>query len=186
MDPKVLTADKVALVGIEQVTAEAHQAAARDAAERARKRGIEVFPYPEVGKTYEFAVKAADGKTVSSKDLRGKVVVIDWWATWCSPCMKLMPDVKDLHEKRRGDGLVVLGVNLDNDPETAKKACERLGLGWPQVFVPADEATQGLWLTAAGTESIPLVLVIDRKGVLRAVNPPDLKREVGALLDEAK
>ncbi|QJW96595.1 sigma-70 family RNA polymerase sigma factor [Frigoriglobus tundricola] len=184
MDPKVLPADKVARVGVEQLTAEAHRAAARDAEERARKRGVEVFPYPEVGKAYVFAVKTSDGKTVASKDLKGKVVVIDWWASWCGPCVRLLPEVKNLYEKRRGEGLEVVGVNLDRDPETATKASRRLGVEWPQVLVPDDEAGRELWLTAVGTESIPLVLVLDRKGVLRAINPQDLKATVGKLLDE--
>lgn len=186
MDPKVLPADKVAFVGVEQLTAEVHQIAARDAVERARKRGIDAFPYPEIDKSYEFTIKTDDGKTLSSRDLRGKVVVIDWWATWCSPCMKLLPEVKDLYQKRHGDGLEVVGANLDNDPETAKKACRDLGITWPQVFVPADEAIRELWLTGSGIQGIPQVLVIDRKGILRTINPTDLKREVGKLLDEAK
>jgi RNA polymerase sigma factor (sigma-70 family) len=186
MDPKVLSADKVAFVGVEQLTTETQQIAAHEAVERARKKGIEVFPYRKVGKTYEFAVKTTDGKTISSKDLLGKVVVIDWWATWCSPCMKLLPEIKDLYEKRRGDGLEVVGVNLDSDPEVAKKTCRELGITWPQVFIPADEAIRELWLKAVGTESIPLILVIDRKGVLRAVKPTDLKRELETLLNEAK
>ncbi|HET6574884.1 MAG TPA: sigma-70 family RNA polymerase sigma factor, partial [Fimbriiglobus sp.] len=185
MDPKVLPADKVALLGIEQLTAETHRTAARGAFERARKQGVAVLPYPEVGKPFEFAVTTADGKMASSRDWRGRVVLIDWWATWCNPCMAMQPELKKHYRKWHADGLEVLGVNLDRDPESGKKAAERLDLGWPQVYVP-DDVTRDLWLTAVGTESIPLVLLIDRKGVLRAVDPPDLKQELQKLLKEEK
>lgn len=59
----------------------------------------------------EWALKDGDGKTVELKDLRGKVVLLDFWATWCPPCRAIMPEVQKLHEQYGDKGLVVLGMN---------------------------------------------------------------------------
>ena len=182
MDPKVLPAEKVAHIGIEELTPEVPRAAAREALEKARQEGVEVIPYPEVGKPFDFTLTTLDGKRVRAQDLRGKVVVIDCWATWCSPCMALLPEIKELYQKRHKDGLEVIGVNFDNLPETVKKTCQRLALEWPQVMLPSDDKKRKLWHKASGISAIPRLLVIDRNGILRADNPRNLDQEVGKLL----
>jgi RNA polymerase sigma factor (sigma-70 family) len=80
MDPKVLPARKVARIGIETLTPEFHRAASRAAAERAARAGVEVLPWPEVGQPYSFALTTVDGKSLRSKDLTGKVVLLDCWS----------------------------------------------------------------------------------------------------------
>jgi peroxiredoxin len=157
-------------------------AIARQAAERARKAAVEVPGFPEVGKTYDFALTTTDGKKIRARDLRGKVVLLDCWATGCSPCMDLLPEIKELYEKRHADGLEVLGINFDNDPEKAKETCRRLGLPWPQVVVPNDDATRQLWQEASGMGELPRVLLIDREGVLRADQAHELDKAVAELL----
>lgn len=182
MDPKVLPFEKVALIGIEAPTPEFHRIVAREALEQARKEGLEVLPYPELGKSYDFTLTTTDGKKIRSQDLRGKVIVIDCWATWCSPCMTLLPEIKELYQKRHKDGLEVIGVSLDDDIEKMKKACKRLSLDWPQVMVPSGNHQRDLWQKASGISSIPRLLVIDRDGILRVDNPKNLDQEVDRLL----
>jgi len=82
MDPKMLPAEKISLVGIEALTPEYDRWAARAALQRARKEGVEVLPWPEVGQPFDFILTASDGRKLRSADLRGKVILIDCWATW--------------------------------------------------------------------------------------------------------
>ena len=182
MDPKVLPAEKVSRIGIEGMTSEYHRIAARAALERARKEGIEVLPIAEIGKPFDFVLTTTDGKKVRGRDLRGKVVLIDCWATWCSPCMALMPELKELYEQSRKDGLEIVGVSFDQDAAKFKKTCAKLELPWPQVIVPHDEKTRQLWQEVTGIGSIPRLFLIDREGVLRADTPSKLKEEVTRLL----
>src|SRR5205807_2341355 len=108
-----------------------------------------------------------DGKKVNSLGLHGHVVVIDFWATWCAPCMQLLPEVRQLYGRWHKDGLEVIGVSLDNDAESVKKTCQRLNLSWLQVLVPADPKQRELWQEASGIGTIPRLLIVDRQGVLR-------------------
>lgn len=64
----------------------------------------------------DFTLKDIAGRTVSLKDLRGQYVIVDFWATWCPPCLMAIPELVELHRKYKEKGLVVLGISLD-DPE---------------------------------------------------------------------
>jgi thiol-disulfide isomerase/thioredoxin len=182
LDPKKLPAEKVNRLGVEMLTPEGVRLLARQALARAKKEGVEVLPPPNVGAKYEFALTALDGRKVRSQDLRGKVVLIDCWATWCSSCMALLPDLIGLHEKWHEAGLEVVGISFDEDPAKVRKAVRALKLPWPQVLVPADEATRRLWQEAAGIGGLPRVLLIDRDGTLHADSPENLEKAVAELV----
>ncbi len=119
LDPTVLPYDRVKRLGIEVVPAEVRRAEAATASVRAfheaNAANIELLPRPEVGKPYEFTLTAADGQVLRSAAMKGKVVLIDCWAGWCSPCMAKMPRLKALYQRRHGDGFEVIGVNFDKD-----------------------------------------------------------------------
>lgn len=168
LDPKELTIDNAAYLGIEILPSAGRKLVAADAFERAKKAGIEVLPPAEMGSEFRFALTTMDGRKIDSNDLRGKVVLIDCWATWCVPCMSKMPELKQLYEKHHKNGLEVVGVSLDYDINKAKNAITSKNLNWLHVYVPADEKTRELWSESAGIGSLPRLLLLDRQGILRA------------------
>jgi thiol-disulfide isomerase/thioredoxin len=69
----------------------------------------------------DWSLKDADGKVHSLSELKGKVVVMDFWATWCGPCKMAMPGLQNLHEKFKDKGVVVVGINVHDDSDEAKQ-----------------------------------------------------------------
>jgi thiol-disulfide isomerase/thioredoxin len=179
LDPTELPAAKAKYLGFEYLTPEGRKVVA------ARAAGVEVLPFPEVGKACPFVLTTMDGKKVRAGDLRGKVMLLDCWATWCSPCMAKMPALKELFEKHHKDGLEIIGVCFDQDAAKARKALQRLGLTWPQVMVPTDEKTRDLWQEAGDIGALPRLRLIDRDGILRwEGGPHGLEEQVARLLKE--
>jgi thiol-disulfide isomerase/thioredoxin len=187
LDPKKLLPEQVAWVGVEAIQARGLKLASEAAVKRAKELGIEVLPLPEVGHPYEFTLTATDGKVVDSKKLRGKIVLIDCWASWCGPCLREMPEVKKVYEKWHGKGLEVVGFSKDEDPEAAANAAKKYEIPWPQVVMPESEEARELWTQAARIGTIPRLLVIDQKGVLHAdlSSAGELEKTVADLLQDA-
>ena len=81
----------------------------------------------------EFSGTTIDGKEVSVKDFRGKVLLIDFWATWCGPCVREMPNVVATWEKYKDRGFAILGVSLDRegDEDKLRAFVRKHGMGWP-------------------------------------------------------
>jgi len=188
LDPERLPFDQVRSLGIEVVPAQVSRAADAAASVRAfleaSQAGIEVLPRPEVRKPFEFTLTDSHGRALRSTTLKGKVVLIDCWASWRSPCMGKMPQVKALYERRRSDGFEVVGVNFDKDRAKAEQLVKTLGLPWPEVFVPNDDRTRRLWADGPGFAGSPRLLLIDREGILRWDGGPDeLDERIAALLD---
>ncbi len=172
-----------AFVGIERLTPEFHRLAGIRARVVAKADGLAILPPPRVGEPFDFDLPIADGRRVRSADLRGKVVVIDGWATWCSPCMDKMPKLKAFRDAHR-EGLEVVGVCF-SEQDASRREIERLGIDWPQVFVPMDEKTRRLWFEGSEIPGLPHILLIDRAGVLRAVCMPDeVEAKAATLLGE--
>ena len=126
---------------------------------------------------------ALDGQVFDLSKLRGKVVLIDCWADWRSPCMGKVDEVKALYERRRGEGFEVIGVSLNIDRGRAEQLVKTLALPWPQLFVPGDDRTRRLWSEGPGIAS-PHLLLIDREGILRWFGGDEgLKERINALID---
>jgi thiol-disulfide isomerase/thioredoxin len=102
------------------------------------------------------------GDTLSLSDLRGKYVLIDFWASWCGPCRKENPNVKRVYEKYKDKGFEILGVSLDNNQQKWVEAIEKDGLPWPHV------SDLKHWKNAAaveyGVSAIPYTVLIDPDG----------------------
>ncbi|HLG17739.1 MAG TPA: redoxin domain-containing protein [Blastocatellia bacterium] len=111
-----------------------------------------------------FSVTTLDGRKVSLDSFRGKVVMLDFWATWCGPCLVEMPSVKRLWERFSGEDFVILGVSLDRDFGSLKSYIKEEEIGWPQYF---DEE----WRIATlySVNAIPATFLIDQDGIIRGV-----------------
>ena len=105
-------------------------------------------------------LKDVDGKPVKSSDFTGKVVILDFWATWCGPCRMEIPGFIELQKQYADKGLVVVGVSLDQDGASVVKAfMEKTGINYPIVL--GDEAIVSAF---GGVEGIPTTFIIDRNG----------------------
>jgi thiol-disulfide isomerase/thioredoxin len=112
----------------------------------------------------DFALKDLRGHEISSVDLRGKVVLIDFWATWCGPCKKEMPGYQKLLDRYGSHGFAVVGFKFDTmaDVEDPIQFARKIGVRYPLAVAP-DELKQKF----GGIEGLPTTMLYDREGILR-------------------
>jgi thiol-disulfide isomerase/thioredoxin len=125
----------------------------------------EVIAPGEIGSRLpDFSVEDLQGHKLSSADLRGKVVLIDFWATWCQPCKKEMPGYQKLLDRYGSRGFAVVGFKLDMmmDTEDPVQFAKKIGVRYP-LAVAADDLKQKF----GGIEGIPTTMLYDRQGILR-------------------
>ena len=119
----------------------------------------------EIGSSLpDFSVTDLQQHALSSASLRGKVVLIDFWATWCQPCKKEMPGYQKLVNEYGSRGLVVIGFKFDNMPDVEDPIKFANGIG---VHYPLAVATDDLKQMFGGIEGLPTTMLYDRDGVLR-------------------
>ncbi len=112
----------------------------------------------------DFSLKNLRGRDISSADLRGKVVLIDFWATWCQPCRKEMPGYQKLMDRYGSRGFAVVGFKLDTmkDVEDPVLFAREIGVRYPLAV-----AAEGLKRKFGGIDGLPTTLIYDRRGILR-------------------
>jgi thiol-disulfide isomerase/thioredoxin len=134
-------------------------------------------------KPLELQFTAADGSKVDLKQLRGKVVLIDFWATWCAPCMEEVPDVVKLYKELHGKGLEIVGISLDQDKSLVEAVTKSYGMAWPQYF--DGKGWQNEIASRYGITEIPLMFLVNKKGMVvdPEVHQPD-RDEIGKYLGE--
>jgi len=112
----------------------------------------------------DFSVKDLQGREISSADFRSKVVLVDFWATWCQPCKKEMPGYQKLTDRYGPRGFAVVGFKFDTmaDTEDPLQFAKKIGVRYP-LAVGADELKQKF----GGIEGLPTTLLYDREGILR-------------------
>ncbi len=128
---------------------------------RLQKLGLEAAPKPL--KPIEFQLKDLTGKEVRLSGLKGKVVLLNFWATWCGPCRSEMPSMQRLYAQLKGQGLEILAVDLQEDKATVARFVKELGLTFPVLL-----DTAGSVGTQYGARAIPTTYLFDRKGFIFA------------------
>ena len=132
-----------------------------------RQRALRFIEQPELARSRmapAFAVTTNDGKRVSMDDLQGKVVLLDFWATWCAPCREALPHIREVAKKFQGQPLVVLSVSVDDDQAAWEQFIGKNEMTWPQY---CDHGFKGPIAKMFGVTSIPHTFTIDADGVLQ-------------------
>ena len=121
---------------------------------------------PEVAKVGkpapEFTLVDTKGKTWDLAELKGKVVFLNFWATWCPPCREEMPSMQTLYASMPADKFIMLAVLSNDDPAIAESLAAKIGATFPILVDPKNEAAQAYGLTG-----VPETFIIDKQGVLR-------------------
>lgn len=142
---------------------------------------------PQKAPIISFTMTDMDGNNVAVTDefAKHKITIIDFWASWCGPCMHEMPSLVSTYAEYKDKGLGIVGVSLDEDKDSWKEAVDKMGMTWTQL-----SDLQG-WNNAAaqmyGIQSIPFTIVVDGKGevITAGLRGEDLKAFVASRLDTA-
>jgi peroxiredoxin len=137
-------------------------------------------------KAPDFTFRAFDGQTLHLAAFRGKVVLLNFWATWCAPCQLEMPVFAGWQSRYGPQGFAVVGISMDDDDALARRVVKRLKLNYPSGM-----GNEHLAARYGGVLGLPLTFLIDRNGVVRArfQGETDVKRiesKVDALLAEPR
>ena len=127
--------------------------------------GTESESGPEIGKLApDFTLKGLDGQEVTLSSLRGKAVLLNFWASWCGPCRIEMPFFQEIYEKWTGGQLVLLAVNLQEDPGEVREFVESAGYSFPVLLTSGNEVP-----LSYNVRNIPATFFIDADGVIRDI-----------------
>jgi thiol-disulfide isomerase/thioredoxin len=169
--PDAIISDGKALAHLKQDDAAKAQFAKyvqmRPVGDPQRQRVLRYISEPELARARmapAFAVNTLDGQHISMDDLTGKVVLIDFWATWCGPCREALPHMQRIAKKFQGQPLVVLSVSLDSDEQKWKDFIAKNGMTWVHY---RDGGFTGPVATLFGVKAIPQTFTIDADGVLQ-------------------
>ena len=138
------------------------------------------------GKAANFTLKSRSGKNIKLSELRGEVVMLNFWASWCGPCRKEMPLLEKIHKKYKRLGFTLLGVNVEENSSDAKNYLKDVKVTFPILF-DRTQKTSKLYDVSA----MPTTILIDRNGNKRFIHKGykagyenDYKKQVKKLLRE--
>jgi peroxiredoxin len=114
------------------------------------------------GKAPNFTLKSNSGKNVKLSELRGQVILLNFWASWCGPCRQEMPLLEKLHKRYSALGFTVLGVNVEEDPRKAKTLLKDISVSFPILFDTSNKVSKQYKVSA-----MPSTVMIDRDGNMR-------------------
>jgi thiol-disulfide isomerase/thioredoxin len=128
------------------------------------------------------ALKSPEGKTISLSDFRGKVVLIDFWASWCNPCRRANPDLKRLYEKYRSQDFEIFGVSLDDKADAWTEAISKDNLPWKHGSEL--KGWESRCVTDYVLDAIPYSVLVDKDGkiIAKGLPPEDLDLRINESL----
>jgi thiol-disulfide isomerase/thioredoxin len=136
-----------------------------------------------LGQPLEISFTAADGRKVDVQKMKGKVVLIDFWAAWCGPCIASLPEVVGLYNKYHEQGFEIVGINLDKHQAQMEQVVHRFKMPWPQYF--DGKGWGNKFSLEYNISSIPTVWLVDKKGILRDVEAREnLESRIKEFLEE--
>lgn len=139
---------------------------------------------PQIGEKYvDFEEKSTSGKNVKLSDYDGKIILLDFWGTWCAPCIEAFPELIEIYKEFNGKGFEILGVAADTKMESVKKLEDRLGIPWTNV---SDlKGNQNKSVIIYGVTYFPTNFLIDKNGVIiaRDLTGDELKNKLKELLE---
>ncbi len=154
--------------------------------QKAKNKTQQVKTNPNCTPVPYFALNTLSGDTFNIDDHLGNVILIDFWATWCRPCLLAIPHLNDLYNEHKNNGLSVVGLSLDQDRgnEFVNNVATQLGVNYPIVMVSKSLADR-----FGEIRGIPTVFIIDREGCIRdkivGYKPKEeLEQKILPLLDE--
>jgi peroxiredoxin len=113
----------------------------------------------------DFTLRTMNGPNLRLQEQRGRVVLVNFWATWCGPCRQEIPHLNRLYDKYRSSGFVLLGVNIDDDARVAAELATKLNVTFP-VLLDTDKKVSRVYDMSA----MPATVVIDRDGRVRYIH----------------
>jgi peroxiredoxin len=130
----------------------------------------------------DFSIEDLDGKPLALANYRGKVLVLDFWATWCTPCREEIPHFVELQEKYREQGLQVIGISMDDDPKPVREFYQKFKMNYPVAL-----GTTRVAEAYGGVLGLPINFLIGRDGRIAAkyvgaVEMPVVEQKINSLL----
>lgn len=153
-----------------------------------RQRALRYISQPELARARmapAFVLTTLEGQRLSMDEMQGKVVLMDFWATWCGPCREALPHMREIAKKFQGQPLVVLSVSLDEDEQKWKDFIAKNEMVWPQY---RDGGFKGPVSKLFGVEAIPHTFTIDADGVLQDehIGDASIEGKLKKLVNHAK
>ena len=122
---------------------------------------------PDIGsKAPDFTLENVYGESISLSDFKGKIVMVNFWATWCGPCLAEIPHFQAIHEERDGTDLVFLAIDIQESASTVKKFLDSNAVTFPILLDSQAKVAQLYCLPAA----LPQTLFINAEGIIKAKN----------------
>ena len=115
----------------------------------------------------DFLLRTPDGADVRLSDLQGKPVLVNFWASWCTPCRQEMPEIVKAHSAHARSGLVVVGVDLQENADQVRSFAAEFGMTFP-VVIDRNGGVADAWRIGGPIQGIPSSYFIDAEGVVRA------------------
>jgi thiol-disulfide isomerase/thioredoxin len=153
-----------------------------DGSEAAKKAEGALRRLGSVGKPLALRGRAVDGSTTDLSSFSGKVVLVQYWATWCEPCMADMARLREVYSQYKGQGFEIIGVNLDNDSESLVKYLRSNPLPWRQLYEPG--GLESRLAAEMGIMTLPQMILVGKDGrvVNRNLHISELTGELGRVL----